>query len=132
MTDQLTVADLQSGVPTSPADEMLGDAIASTLLASPAARAELFERLVLEIERFMTAHPEERPWTCSRFTGTDGSLVFRGGLGLSIVIDPAGRLWRARSHEDFETTYHLTLTTCEIATLTPLYAQMREYVRRSA
>ncbi|HXH37050.1 MAG TPA: hypothetical protein VNN08_00335 [Thermoanaerobaculia bacterium] len=130
MTDPLTVSDLQSGVLASPADEMLGHAIGSTLNASPPDRAELFERLVLEIEGFMAAHPEERPWTCSRFTGTDGSLVFRGGVGLSVVIDPSGRLWRARNHEDFETTYHLTPTTCEIATLTPLYAQMREYVRR--
>ena len=130
MIDPLTVSDLQSGVLTSPADEMLGHAIASTLQASPAARAELFERLVLEIERFMAAHPEERPWTCSRFAGTDGSLVFRGGLGLSIVIDPAGRLWRARNYEDFMTTYRLTPTTCEIDTLTPIYSQMREYKKR--
>jgi hypothetical protein len=130
MTDQITVSDLQSGVPTSTADEMLGHAIASTLRASPAARVALFENLVLEIERFMAAHPEERPWTCSRFTGTDGSHVFRGGLGLSIVVDPAGRLWRARNYEDFETTYHLTPTTCEIASLTPIYSQMREYLMR--
>lgn len=130
MIDQITVSDLQSGVSTSPADEMLGHAVASTLQASPAVRAELFESLVLEIERFIAAHPEERPWTCSRFTGTDGSRVFRGGVGLSIVVDPAGRLWRARSSEDFETTYHLTPTTCEIASLTPIYSQMREYVMR--
>lgn len=130
MVDQIIASDLQSGVLTSPADEMLGRAIASTLHASPAARAELFDRLVLEIERFMAAHPEERPWTCSRFAGTDGSLVFRGGLGLSIVIDPAGRLWRARNYEDFMTTYRLTPTTCEIDTLTPIYSQMHEYKKR--
>jgi hypothetical protein len=43
------------------------------------------------------------------------------------VLDPAGRLWRARSYEDFETTYTLTATTCEIASLTPQYPLMREY-----
>jgi hypothetical protein len=130
MIDQPAVSDLQSGELTSPADGMLGDAIASTLLAPPEERAGLFQRLVLEIERFMAAHPEERPWTCSFFTGTDGSHVYRGGLGLSIVVDPAGRLWRGRNDEDFVTTYDLTPTTCVIATLTPIYSQMREYLRR--
>jgi hypothetical protein len=52
--------------------------------------------------------------------------------GSSLVIDPSGRLWRARSYEDFATTYTITPTSCEIATLTPLYAEMREYVQREA
>jgi hypothetical protein len=111
---------------------MLGRAIAETLRAPAAARAELFERLAREIEAFMAAHPQERPWTCTVYTGTDGSRLFRGGIGHSLVIDPGGRLWRARSYEDFVTTYTLTSTSCEIATLTPLYVQMREYVPRSS
>jgi hypothetical protein len=118
---------LQSGVVTSPADGMLSRAIGETLEAPPAERADLFERLVRDIEDFMTRHPEERPWTCRLYVGTDGSSIFRGGVGHSLVIDPAGRLWRARSYEDFETTYKFTLTSCEIETLTPLYAQMFEY-----
>jgi len=109
---------------------MLSKAIAETLRAPASARAVLFERLAREIEAFMAAHPQERPWTCTVFTGTDGSRVFRGGIGHSLVIDPSGRLWRARSYEDFVTTYTLNPTSCEIATLTPLYAQMREYVLR--
>jgi len=109
---------------------MLSRAIAEALKAPASARAELFERLAREIEEFMAAHPQERPWTCTVYTGTDGSRVFRGGIGHSLVIDPSGRLWRARSYEDFVTTYTLTPTSCEIATLTPLYAQMREYVPR--
>ncbi|HRC87231.1 MAG TPA: hypothetical protein PK413_16625, partial [Thermoanaerobaculia bacterium] len=84
---------------------MLSRAIAQTLLAPAAARARLFAQQVGEIERFMAEHPEERPWTCTRFQGTDGSTIFRGGVGHSLVIDPAGRLWRARSYEDFATTY---------------------------
>jgi hypothetical protein len=123
-------APLQSGVLSSPADEILSRAIAEALKAPASARAELFERLAREIEVFMAAHPQERPWTCTVFTGTDGSRVFRGGIGHSLVIDPGGRLWRARSYEDFVTTYTLTPTSCEIATLTPLYAQMREYLPR--
>lgn len=75
----------------------------------------------------MAAHPEERPWTCTVYTGTDGSTIFRGGVGHSLVIDPAGRLWRARSYEDFETTYRFERDLCVIETLTPLYGQMREY-----
>jgi hypothetical protein len=124
------VEPLQSGVVTSPADGLLSRAIARTLEAPPPARAGLFEGLVQEIAAFMAAHPQERPWTCEVFTGIDGSRVFRGGVGHSLVIDPAGRLWRARSYEDFVTTYDHTPTSCEIASLTPLYHQMREYLPR--
>jgi GNAT superfamily N-acetyltransferase len=118
---------LRSGVVTSPADSMLSSAIAATLAAPPAGRIGLFGQLVREIEQFMAAHPEERPWTCTAYQGTDGSTIFRGGIGHSLVIDTAGRLWRARSYEDFETTYRFTNDTCVIDTLTPLYEQMREY-----
>jgi hypothetical protein len=121
---------LQSGVLSSPADGMLSRAIAEVLEAPPAGRDHLFSLLVRKIEEFMAQHPEERPWTCRRYTGTDGSSIFRGGIGHSLVIDPSGRLWRARSYEDFETTYAFADTSCEIDTLTPLYAQMREYRRR--
>jgi hypothetical protein len=121
---------LQSGVLYSPADAMLSQAITEALAAPPAERISLFSHLVLGIEEFMAQHPEERPWTCTRYSGTDGSSIFRGGLGLSIVIDAEGRLWRARNYEDFETTYVFIGGSCEIDTLTPLYAQMREYLQR--
>jgi hypothetical protein len=118
---------LQSGVLSSPAEPMLSRAIARTLNAPAPDRARLFAQLVREIEAFMAAHPGERPWTCKVYDGTDGSAIFRGGVGHSLVVDPAGRLWRARSYEDFDTTYRFTGRSCEIDTLTPLYAQMREY-----
>ncbi len=121
---------LQSALLTSPADGMLGAAIALTLQTPPAERCALFRRLVRDIEAFLAAHPEERPWTCTIFIGTDGSHVFRGGVGHSLVIDPAGRLWRGRSYEDFDTTYTLTAASCDIASLTPLYTQMRELLPR--
>jgi len=107
---------------------MLSDAIARTLRAPAAERAQLFVQLVGEIETFMAAHPEERPWTCKVHQGTDGSAIFRGGVGHSLVVDSAGRLWRARSYEDFDTTYAFNGSTYEIDSLTPLYAQMREYL----
>ena len=119
--------DLQSGVLYSLADEMLGRAIGETLRAPASDRARLFEQFVREIESYMAAHPEERPWTCVAYTGTDGSRIFRGGVGHSLVIDPNGRLWRARSYEDFQTTYTFSEDKCEIDTLTPLFEQMREY-----
>jgi hypothetical protein len=128
VADRPIVSELQSGVVSSPADAMLSDAIALTLRSQHSTRAALFERLAAEIEAFMIAHPHERPWTCRRFTGTDGSQIFRGGVGHSLVIDPLGRLWRARSYEDFQTTYALVGKSHEIDTLTPLYAQMREYL----
>jgi len=106
---------------------MLRAAIAETLEAPPAERVDLFTRLILEILDFLRENPGERDWSCAFHTGVDGSAIFRGGHGHSLVIDHAGRLWRARSYEDFETTYAFTETSCEIATLTPLYAQMREY-----
>jgi len=127
MPSESTQPPLQSGVVTSPADAMLGHAVAETLRCAPERRAEVFEHFVRDIEAYMAAHPQERPWTCTVYTGTDGSRVFRGGVGHSLVIDPAGALWRARSYEDFDTTYTLTANSCEIATLTPLYAQMRRY-----
>lgn len=120
-------ASLRSGVLTSPADGMLSRAIAQTLEAPPADRADLFARLVRNIEDFMTEHPQERPWTCRLYIGTEGASIFRGGVGHSLVIDSAGRLWRARSYEDFDTTYRFVGASCEIDTLTPLYGQMVEY-----
>src|SRR4051794_15390145 len=108
MTNSPILSPLQSGVLSSPADGMLSRAIALTLQVPPAARADLFQRLALDIETFLKAPPQERPWPCPVFTGTDGSRVFRGGVGHSLVVDPAGRLWRARSYEDFVTTYDHT------------------------
>ena len=123
-------ADLQSGVLSSPADEMLARAISETLRAPATDRVRLFEQFVREIEDYMAAHPAERPWTCTIYTGTDGSRIFRGGIGHSLVIDADGRLWRARSYEDFQTTYTFSEEKCEIGTLTPLFEQMREYQLR--
>jgi hypothetical protein len=122
--------ELQSGLLTSVADEMLSRAIGETLGAPAIDRARLFEQFVREIEVYMAAHPEERPWTCTVYTGTDGSRIFRGGIGHSLVIDGDGRLWRARSYEDFETTYTFSGDKCEIGTLTPRFEQMREYRNR--
>lgn len=123
---------LVSGVLTSAAEPLLAAAIARVFETPPAARAALFATLMADIEAYMRAHPEERPWTCTVYIGTDGSHIFRGGVGHSLVIDAAGRLWRARSHEDFDTTYRFIGNTCEIDTLTPKYASMREYVPRHA
>ena len=107
---------------------MLKEAIAVTLAAEPKSRAQVFERLVRNIESFMSGQVHERPWTCRIFLGTDGSRIFRGGVGHSLVIDTSGRLWRARSYEDFITTYSEVEGVYEIDTLTPLYEQMREYL----
>ena len=83
---------LQSGVVTSAAEPMLSAAIAEVLRVAAASRVELFTRRVREIEEFMAAHPEERPWTCKVYIGTDGSTIFRGGVSHSLVIDRDGRL----------------------------------------
>jgi hypothetical protein len=112
-------------------EQMLSKAISLTLAAPPAERAGLFEQLAREIGALAeTPAGGMRPWTCSVHTGTDGSRVFCGGIGLSIVVDPQGRLWRARTYEDFATTYTITPTSCEVATMTPKYADMREYLPR--
>lgn len=121
------LSDLQSGVSIPPGEQPLGEAIAEVLRLPPMQRAECFAQRVRDIAAWVAAHHPDRPWTCTVHIGTDGSHVFRGGVGHSLVIDPEGRLWRARSYEDFETTYDITPQTCTIATLTPLYAQMREY-----
>ena len=121
----------QSGISNSPGEEMLGTAIAITLQAPAQDRAELFELLMQEIVAFVSASNSDKPWTYFVHEGTDGSRVFRGGTGLCLVVDPDGRLWRARTYEDFETTYTITDTSCEIATMKPNYSLMREYVVRS-
>ncbi|HYO79168.1 MAG TPA: hypothetical protein VE010_22075 [Thermoanaerobaculia bacterium] len=120
-------AALTSSVATSPADALLSEAIATTLRADASRRAELFARLLAEIAAYMQQFPQERPWTFEAFVGTDGSAIFRGQTGRSIVVDPLGTLWRARSYEDFDTEYAITPTTCTIASLTPRYEQMHAY-----
>ena len=112
-------------------EEQFSKAIAITLQAPLHERAALFERLTTEIATVTTA-PDSglRPWKCTVHDGTDGSRIFRGGVGASLVIDTEGRLWRARSLEDFQTTYTITPTSCDIDTLTPDYREMREYLPR--
>ena len=122
---------LESKICALSGEEMLSKAIAITLQAPSQDRAKLFELLMQEIVT-IASNPnlEMKPWTCFVHDGTDGSRIFRGGIGTSIVIDPQGRLWRARTYEDFETTYTITPTSCEIATMKPNYSLMREYVIR--
>lgn len=125
---QSDMSELKSNVLISPGAKPLSDAIAKTLQAAPEMRAEMFKSLVLEIEVLISTTASEHPWTCTLYYGTDGSHIFRGGVGHSLVIDPFGRLWRARSYEDFDTTYCITETICVIESLKPLYAQMLEYM----
>jgi len=112
----------------SPGEAAFSEAIRETLSAPPGRRAAVFESLARAIETRIAAVCPENPWTCTAHEGVDGSRIFRGGVGVSLVIDPAGRLWRGRSYEDFETTYRIEGNTCEIETLRPLYSQMREYL----
>jgi hypothetical protein len=119
---------LQSGISVSPGEEMLSKAIAITLQTPAKDRAELFELLMQEIFAIVSASNSEKCWKFFVHHGTDGSRIFRGGTGRSIVVDPEGRLWRARTYEDFETTYTITATSCEIATMKPNYSLMKEYV----
>jgi hypothetical protein len=125
--ERVEETELQSKISDLPGEKPLRNAIAQTLLAPTELRVELFTRLVNEIEVSVNAIAPERPWTCTIYMGTDGSHIFRGGVGHSLVIDLQGKLWRARSYEDFDTTYCITNTTCTIETLRPLYHQMREY-----
>jgi hypothetical protein len=118
---------LTSGVLTSPADGLLRGAIEAALRAEPGARGDLFAQLLRDIEEFMSQHPEERPWTHAVFIGEDGSRIFRGGTGQSIVIDSGGTIWKARSYEDFDTTYDIRDNECRITSLTPHYERMRRY-----
>ncbi|HQQ76314.1 MAG TPA: hypothetical protein PLB01_03085 [Thermoanaerobaculia bacterium] len=129
-TDPDDSPPLRSEVLVPPGEKPLGEAIRQTLQAAPRDRAALFERLAREIEAFVSATAPDHPWTCTVYIGTDGSRVFRGGVGHSLVIDADGRLWRARSYEDFVTTYTISETTCSIESLTPLYGQMRQYLPR--
>jgi hypothetical protein len=125
--DHSVVEHLSSGVLTSPADGLLREAISAALEVPPADRARFLAERLGAIKEFMAERPHERPWTFTEFVGTDGSRIFRGGIGHSLVVDPRGGIWRARSYEDFETTYTITATECHIASLTPLYLEMRRY-----
>ena len=119
---------LRSGISVSPGEEMLSNAITITLQTPAKDRAELFELLLQEIVAIVSASNSEKSWTFFVHKGTDGSRIFRGGTGRSIVVDPEGRLWRARTYEDFETTYTITATSCDIETMKPKYSLMKEYV----
>ena len=119
--------ELKSGLLTSPADALLREAIATTLRAEAGTRVEVCTRLLLAIEDYMRERPAERPWTCTIYRGTDGSTIYRGGIGHSLVIDPAGTLWKARSYEDFDTRYRFVGSDCLIDSLTPKYAEMKRY-----
>jgi len=114
----------------SPGEAHLSEAIRVTLEAPQAHRAAVFESLAHSIKTQVDETCPEHPWVCTIFEGVDGSGIFRGGVGTSLVIDPNGRLWRARSYEDFETTYRIDGNTCEIETLRPIYSQTREYLPR--
>jgi hypothetical protein len=118
---------LTSGVLVSIADNLLRAAIETTLRVEPCERAALFAVQLAAIEARVKEHPEERPWTFSAHSGTDGSSIFRGGTGRSIVVDPAGTLWRARSLEDFDTEYEIANGDCRITSLTPRYDEMHRY-----
>lgn len=107
---------------------MLRNAIKLTLEAPTNKRTEIFEQFVAYIQQNAIYEDTNKSWTCHLHTGTDGSRIFRGGIGFSLVIDPQGRLWRAATLEDFETTYTITPVSCEIATMTPIYTNMREYI----
>lgn len=123
-----SVTPLQSGITVSPGEEMLSKAIALTLQTPAQHRAELFELLMQEIVVAVSALNTGKSWTYFVHQGTDSSRIFRGATGRSIVVDPEGRLWRARTYEDFETTYTSTAKSCEIATMKPNYCLMKEYV----
>ena|SRR6185369_11310002 len=114
----------------SPGEAGFADAIRQTLAAPAASRATIFETLARALETMVAETCPEHPWTCQVYDGVDGSRIFRGGVGTSLVIDPEGRLWRGRSYEDFETTYRIEGNTCEIETLRPIYSQMREYLTK--
>jgi hypothetical protein len=116
---------LVSAVVTSPADPLLRNAIMDALRMSPGERAAFLAARLSEIQTFMAQRPAERPWTFSEFAGTDGSRIFRGGVGHSLVVDPEGTLWRARSYEDFVTVYDIADERSTIAALTPIYCDMR-------
>ena len=119
----------QSPISAASAEEMFSKAIALTLETQPDRRLELFERLLQEIVTIVSANPDMRPWKYDQHAGSDGSRIFSGGIGLSLVVDTEGRLWRGRTYEDFETRYKITGTSCEVESMTPKYQQMREYKR---
>lgn len=121
---------MSEGKTISPGEAALADAIRLTLAAPAARRAAMFEKLARDIETTIGETCPEHPWTCQVYDGVDGSRIFRGGVGTSLVIDREGRLWRARNYEDFDTTYRIEGNTCEIETLRPLYSQMMEYLPR--
>ena len=116
--------------PVSPGEAGFSDAIRQTLAAPSPQRAAVFEALARALETTVAESCPEHPWTFQAYNGVDGSRIFRGGVGASLVIDPQGRLWRARSYEDFETTYRFDGKTCEIESLLPIYSQMRQYLPR--
>jgi hypothetical protein len=70
---------------------MLGEAIrhVKSLPQDQSRRADTFEALAAQID----AHTGGA-WTATRGTGTDGSVIFMGRQGESLVVAPDGRIYR--------------------------------------
>ena len=71
--------------------QMLREAIkhVKSLPRDVAQRADAFEALASQIERHSSG-----AWKASRGTGTDGSEIFLGRQGESLVVAPDGRIYR--------------------------------------
>jgi hypothetical protein len=87
MPNGLPVPQLQPGPPR----QMLGEAIdfIKSLPQDAAQRADAFEALAHQIESHTSG-----AWRAARSVGTDGSIIFLGRQGETLVVSPNGRLYR--------------------------------------
>jgi hypothetical protein len=69
---------------------MLGEAVGRLKRAPPGERGALLDRYIKEI---LDTDQGKSGWSANKMPTTDGSTMYTGGAGRTVVVDPAGEVY---------------------------------------